>query len=401
MKSSFLTILLIVMTIASSCMQNSETPVEITTKPTPSPSRSARPPEKPDRKLELAIAEIAQAAEGKVGVGAVLLETGDAAYLDRGGHFAMQSVYKLPIAMAVGQMIDRGTVKFDSDIVITPADYVRRGFHSPIRNLNPRGTVMRLDDVMRYSLSESDGSANDVLLNLAGGPANVQQYLNSIGVADIIVADSTKAISRDWDSQYRNWASPEASVNLLRGLIERRAGLSEPATRLILDSLLESETGYHRIRRGLPEGSTLAHKTGTGGNPSQVPGYRPPENANANSSNKLVAGNKKGSGANKISSNSKNTFAKSNSRPGAIAKTAKNSHSNRDVDSEESDYETNEVTSATNDIGIITLPDGRHIVLAVYINDSVADGPTREKVIADITRAVCERWTTGLLSSPP
>ena len=84
-----------------------------------------------------------------------LLETGDAAYLDRQGHFAMQSVYKLPIAMALAQSIDRRTYDVDTDISITPADYVRRGFHSPIRNLNPRGTVMRLDDIVRYSLSES------------------------------------------------------------------------------------------------------------------------------------------------------------------------------------------------------------------------------------------------------
>ena len=57
----------------------------------------------------------------------------------------------------------------------------------------------------------------------------------------------------------------------------------------------------------------------------------------------------------------------------------------------------NGLTRATNDIGIINLPDGRHIILAVYIQDSVADGPTREKVIADITRLICERWTTGQL----
>jgi len=50
-----------------------------------------------------------------------------------------------------------------------------------------------------------------------------------------------------------------------------------------------------------------------------------------------------------------------------------------------------------NDIGIITLPDSRHIILAVYINDSLSDGSTREHVIADIAKAVCTRWTTGQL----
>jgi beta-lactamase class A len=59
----------------------------------------------------------------------------------------MQSVYKLPIAMAAVQQVDKGAYRFDSDIVNTPADYVRRGFQSPIRNLDPQGTVMRLHDI--------------------------------------------------------------------------------------------------------------------------------------------------------------------------------------------------------------------------------------------------------------
>ena len=41
----------------------------------------------------------------------------------------------------------------------------------------------------------------------------------------------------------------------------------------------------------------------------------------------------------------------------------------------------NEVISAVNDIGIVTLPDGRHIILAVYINDSVSVNP--DNVIAE------------------
>jgi beta-lactamase class A len=352
-----------------------------------SPTPVPHPPEKIDRELERAIAEIAQAAKGKVGVGAVLLETGDAAYLDRNGHYAMQSVYKLPIAMAVAQMIDRGTVRFDSDISITPDDYVRRGYHSPIRNLNPRGTVMRLDDIIRYSLSESDGSANDVLLDLAGGPAKVQEYLGSIGVTDMMVADSTKAISMDWDSQYRNWASPDASVKLLIKLLDRQAGLSERTNSLVLSAMTESGTGRHRIHRGMPDGAILAHKTGTGGRPSEVPGYwKKMAETNANVSN---------TNANK---NARRPLTHATPTPKPTpAKKSKVNAVNRDIDSEESVTETYEITSAVNDIGIITLPDGRHIILAVYINDSVSDGSTREHVIADIAKAVCDRWTTGQL----
>jgi beta-lactamase class A len=45
------------------------------------------------------------------------------------------------------------------------------------------------------------------------------------------------------------------------------------------------------------------------------------------------------------------------------------------------------VAHATNDIGLITLPDGRRIAIAVFVTDSTADQVTREKVIARIGRA--------------
>ena len=45
------------------------------------------------------------------------------------------------------------------------------------------------------------------------------------------------------------------------------------------------------------------------------------------------------------------------------------------------------VAHATNDIGLIPLPDGRRIAIAVFVTDSTADEATREKVIARIARA--------------
>jgi beta-lactamase class A len=47
----------------------------------------------------------------------------------------------------------------------------------------------------------------------------------------------------------------------------------------------------------------------------------------------------------------------------------------------------NGVAHATNDIGLIPLPDGRRIAIAVFVTDSTADQKTRERVIAQIARA--------------
>ncbi|MGC2245780.1 MAG: class A beta-lactamase [Terriglobales bacterium] len=47
----------------------------------------------------------------------------------------------------------------------------------------------------------------------------------------------------------------------------------------------------------------------------------------------------------------------------------------------------NGLAHATNDIGLVTLPDGRRLAIAVFVTDSVADDATRQKVIARIARA--------------
>ena len=50
------------------------------------------------------------------------------------------------------------------------------------------------------------------------------------------------------------------------------------------------------------------------------------------------------------------------------------------------------VASATNDIGLITLPNGRHLAVAVFVSDSRVDLPARERVIARIAKALWDKY---------
>jgi beta-lactamase class A len=47
----------------------------------------------------------------------------------------------------------------------------------------------------------------------------------------------------------------------------------------------------------------------------------------------------------------------------------------------------NGLAPATNDIGLVELPDGKRLAIAVFVTDSRADEATRERVIAEIGRA--------------
>lgn len=270
-----------------------------------------------DQELQKQIEQIASAARGHVGVAAVVLESGESVTLSPHDHFPMQSVYKLPIGMAVMKLVDDGKIKLDQNVTVTKTEFVRAGQHSPIRDQNPTGAELTVRELLGFAISESDGTASDVLMKLAGGPAVIQAYLNELQISEMIVLNSEKEIGQDWRTQYRNWATPDAAVALLRALHERR-GLSESSQALLLKLMTESTPGANRLKGLLPAGTIVAHKTGTSG-----------------------------------------------SRTG--------------------------ITAATNDIGIVTLPNGRHLAIAVFVSDSPADEATREGVIAKVARAV---WDT-------
>lgn len=53
----------------------------------------------------------------------------------------------------------------------------------------------------------------------------------------------------------------------------------------------------------------------------------------------------------------------------------------------------NGLAAATNDIGLITLPDGRTLAIAVFVTDSTADEHTRSQVIARIGKVVYDYAT--------
>ena len=261
--------------------------------------------------------QLAKPARGHVGAAVVLLETGAAVDFHGNEHFPMQSVYKLPIGMTILHEVDGGTLKLDEQVRVSADDLVPVLAHSPLRDRHPRGGVdITVRELLRYMLVESDGTASDVLLRRAGGPERVNSYLRGLGVQDIVVATTEKEMTQGDDVQYRNWATPKASVALLRAAQEGR-GLSATSRELLLQLMTETTTGPRRLKGLLPAGTPVAHKTGT-----------------------------------------------SNTVRG--------------------------VTAATNDVGLITLPDGRHLAIAVFVSDSPATVAMRERVIAKMALAAWE-----------
>lgn len=269
--------------------------------------------------IEKEMERIANDAKGRVGAGLMLAETGEASWLNADENFPMQSVYKLPIAMAVLSKVDQGLLSLDSMILVRKDELIGKGQHSPIRDQNPGGNFyMSLRDLILYAVSESDGTASDVLMRLCGGTKGVMQYLSSLGIKNIYVLNSEKEIGSDNSIQYKNSSTPRAAIRLLL-LITNGDLFKKETENLLLNDITETPTGLTRIRGLLPKDTKTAHKTG----------------------------------------------------------------SSRTV---------NGITAATNDIGIITLPDGRHLLVAVFVSDSKAPDTVRDNIIARIAKAGWDKY---------
>jgi beta-lactamase class A len=247
---------------------------------------------------------------------ATVLESGESVSLNGNQRFPMQSVYKLPIAMAVLNQVDQGNLTLDQKIQIEANDIVQG---SQVLDENSQGKEFSLSELLQYMVSRSDNTACDVLLRLIGEPQRVTEYLSSLGIHDIVVANTEKELAQDPAVQYRNSTTPDAAVVLLRTLHEGR-GLSKSSQALLLQWMTETQTGLKRIKGLLPEGTVVAHKTGTSSTE-------------------------------------------------------------------------NGVTAATNDVGLVTLPSGQHLAIAVFISDSQATDVIREEVIAKAARAAWDEWS--------
>jgi beta-lactamase class A len=271
------------------------------------------------------IEKIAARTGGPVGVAVGLVEGGEVVVLNGQQHFPMQSVYKLPIGMAVLHQIDQGKLKLEQKIRVQPVEFVRVGMHSPIRDKHPRGAELPLADILRYAVSESDGTASDVLMRTTGGAKVINEYLHGLGIDGIMVVDTELEIGKSVEVQYRNWATPEAALALMKVVAEGRS-FSPHSQTLLMKLITETPTGPKRIKGLLPPGTVVAHKTGTG----------------------LSRG----------------------------------------------------LTRAVNDIGFVTLPNGKRLAIAVFVSDTKSGPEACEAMIAEISRAAWNCWTNTGASSP-
>jgi beta-lactamase class A len=193
-------------------------------------------------------------------IGVLAVDTADGRTVSyRGGErFPFASTNKTFIAAAV--LDASSAADLDEVVHYSPADLLD---YAPVTEQHV-GTGMTVRQLIDAALRYSDNTAANLLVARLGGPGRVQDWLRGIGDrttnVDRVEPDLNEALPGD----DRDTTTPAAAAaDLGRVLVDR--GTLDPADRtLLLDTMRGNTTGDATIRAAVPDGWSVADKTGTG-----------------------------------------------------------------------------------------------------------------------------------------
>ena len=247
--------------------------------------------------LQARLEQIAADYREDVGIAVSRVDQGWVAGVGGERLYPQQSVSKTWVALSVLEAVDRGRLRLDQVVWMRPED--RSVFFQPMaEKIGDTGYATTVGELLRHALINSDNSANDRLITLLGGVEQVRKVLAAKGLAAgirlgaderdlqaaiagmtwkpeygyngafkaarLLVSDEVRnAATRRYIDDPLDGASPTTIAQALAAL-HRGELLSPSSSALMMAIMSQARTGPRRLRGGLPEGWTIAHKTGTG-----------------------------------------------------------------------------------------------------------------------------------------
>jgi beta-lactamase class A len=314
----------------------------------PAPKTEAPPTSTHDAALESALTKIAAASDGIVAVSVRHLGDGRRASLHGDARLPMMSVFKLPLAVVALAMVDDGALKLDQIVPITEAELRPV---SPIAEEWRKGThTVTLETLIVRAIQDSDNTAGDKLVALEGGGPAITARLRKLGMngvevgepeIEIFAREFCPAVARPAEG----WTmpaieacpklTPEARMTTAQYEIDHAPNAA--TTDALVEMLAVLEGPALAKHRTWLRDTLAGTKTGT----ARLKGLLP-------------AGTR--------------------------------------VEHKTGTDEMDGFGIATNDVGVITLPDGARVAIAVLSSGSHKDRVARERVIAELAKATWDRF---------
>ena len=297
-----------------------------------------------DREIGL-IAQRAKPAAFDVGV--LNIDGGETWALSATRAFPMQSVFKAPLGAAVLAEVDAGRLSLDEVIALTEQDLSPP--YSPVADAWPRVKSYTVRDLLIRAVGGSDNTAADVLMKRIGGPGMVQAWINDQGFHDLRIDRYERELQTDvyGMAAFRpEWRGEAAFTSALATVppATRRAAMVAYLTDRRDTTTVSAALDF---LRKLVTGQLLS--------PTSTQLLLAIMTESPTGQNRLKAG----------------------LPPGATL-AHKTGTGRTDLG----------INPATNDIGVITLKDGRRYAVAVFLAGSPASDAERDEIVADVARAV-------------
>jgi beta-lactamase class A len=293
---------------------------------------------------------IARETDGTVGAAALHLTTGKLISLNGDEKFPLASVCKLPIAMHMLALVDEGKLALDQEI-----DVLRRDVWSGVSDLAPRWPAQRrfpLSEMIELMVARSDNTAVETLFRIGGeGPAMAARF-------------------REWKVEGVRVDRSERQCGLDRSGVKNPPPPDQWTDALItaLIAKVPPEIQYRATQRYLAD---------------------PRDTGTPNGTVRLLARAFRGELLSKPSTARlveilKSTKTFSTRIKGLLPAGTVVAHKTGSTATVKG------LTAATNDSGVIFLPDGGQLAVSVYVKASTRKDAARDRVIARIAKVAFE-----------
>jgi beta-lactamase class A len=313
------------------------------------PARKAAAPGRLDvTKLSAEFPRLAaRARPAQFGAGVALIGSGQSWTSDARTRFPMQSVFKAPMAAAALAEADAGRLKLGERITITetelspPFSAINQAWPTPPDH---HSLSLPAVDLIALAVQRSDNTAADVIMKRVGGPGAVTAWLQQKGLPEISIDRYERELQQEiagmppfqpaWKDEGA-WLAARNTVPALAREAAMAAYLADPRDTATLPGTLTFLTRLAIGELLSPTSTRLLLALMT---------------ASVTGAHRLKAG-----------------------LPAGASLAHKTGSARTDLG----------LTPATNDVGIVTLADGRRFAAAAYLAGSTATEAQRDRLIAD------------------
>ncbi|MDE5585993.1 MAG: class A beta-lactamase-related serine hydrolase, partial [Muribaculaceae bacterium] len=169
----------------------------------------------PVSSLQKELSEYVEGKDATIGI-AVIIDRKDTIEINGHRAFPMLSVYKFPIAVALGEYLHHTGDIIPDTLTIKQSD-LKPDTYSPMREKHEGEASFQvtLDELLAYSLQQSDNNASDILLSIMGGTANAILILKRLGIENVNVVSTEAEMYEDNQLCYENSSTPVGMARLL------------------------------------------------------------------------------------------------------------------------------------------------------------------------------------------